>query len=463
MKIEIEKFKAFNNKLIVDTKEANFVLYGENGAGKSSIYEALRIIFFKDRLIPKASTPEDQEAYEQDFWSKYNNQITNDNFILKIDGINYLDFDNSSYQVFMLSFVELKQDDLQLNEILKRYFFDISNIDEFCSSKWSSLEEKVNQSLKDFNENITITIDNEDNFKIKIKDNSRNFELKTEIKNFFNEAKLNLITLLLLFHSILLSKKNDKEKLLILDDFITSLDTSNRTYILKFLFDNFSDFKLIVFTHNISFYNLILYFANEIYKKRDDFRFANLYEINGCNKIYYKDERYSVSKIKKDYDNILDKNDISQLETIGNRIRQKFERLLYEISKSLMIGTVEESKKIIERIEQGKSVYFDFQNKKEKDANDLVDEINKVINLENPRDLQNCLQRKVNRYKSEEFKQLKQIIKELKIYQKVTMHPMSHATDYGLTSFTTTEIEETLKLLEKLEQNVKQLISNQHI
>ncbi len=454
MKIEIEKFKAFNNEITIDTQNKNFVLYGENGAGKSSIYEALRVVFFKNRLeqeIPTANTPEDQEAYNQDFWNKYNNQITNDNFVLKVNDTNYLNFDTSSYQVFMVSLSELKErDNLQLTELLDRYFFDISHIDEFCANNYSSLQSKVNQSLNEFNENITITIDNEDDFKIKIKDNQRNFERKVEIKRFFNEAKLNIVTLLLLFHSIILSEKEeDKIKLLILDDFITSLDVSNRTYILKFLFDNFSDFKLMIFTHNINFYNLILYFVKEIYKKRD-YKFANLYEINGSNKIFYKDEIDTVRKIRKKY-----KSDTTQLETIGNRIRQKFERLLYELSKALMVGSVEESKKIIERIADGKSIYF--QNKK--DANDLVDEIDRIINLENPQDLQNSLQRKVNKYKSEEFQQLKQIIQDLKIYRKVTMNQMSHATDYGMTQFTTTEIERTLELLEKLEQIIKQIIS----
>lgn len=61
MKLEIERFKAFNEKIEMDIGDKNLAIYGENGAGKSSLYEALKIIFFKSRIeqsIVNAPTPE---------------------------------------------------------------------------------------------------------------------------------------------------------------------------------------------------------------------------------------------------------------------------------------------------------------------------------------------------------------------------------------------------------------------
>ncbi len=470
MKIELEKFKAFSNECKIDIKDKNLVVYGENGAGKSSIYEALKVIFFKDRLrqqIESANTQEEQEINERNFWCKYNHQNAG-NFTLKINDVDYLDFDSEHYQVFMLSLAELQQDNsLQLDALLERYFFDITDINGFCNTNYFKLEENVNNSLASFNENIVITIDKEDNFRIKITDSQRNIEKKSEIRRFFNEAKLNLLVLLLVFHSIKLSQQGNKEKLLILDDFITSLDVANRTYILKFIFDNFSEFRLIIFTHNITFYNLIIFFVNNEPRLNKKFIFANLYEINNINRIYYKDHIKSVKDIKKEYQNIND-TDISQLESIGNKIRQKFEILLYELSKLLMIGAVEDSKKIIQRIENGKSIYL--QNTK--NVYDLVDEIVRVLSENNPNNLSTRLDynpnhlfteldNKIEEYKKQDgFQNLQEIIRNLKVYQKVTLHPMSHGTSYGNHSFTTKEIETSLVLLEKLERSLKGLVNS---
>ena len=66
---------------------------------------------------------------------------------------------------------------------------------------------------------------------------------------------------------------------------------------------------------------------------------------------------------------------------------------------------------------------------------------------------------KINAYKNDSFENLKTIVKDLKLYQKVTMHPMSHGT-VGLTPFTTNEIKESINLLYKFEKNLKNLVDN---
>ena len=108
-KLAIKYFKAFKNEVEIDFDTKNLLVYGENGAGKSSIYEALKIIFFKAKLaesIEVRPTPEDQQQVNIDYWSKYNNRNTNRDFEIFVNDTNYLTFSTVPYQVFMISLYE---------------------------------------------------------------------------------------------------------------------------------------------------------------------------------------------------------------------------------------------------------------------------------------------------------------------------------------------------------------------
>ena len=258
-----------------------------------------------------------------------------------------------------------------------------------------------------------------------------------------------LVTLLVIFNAVKLSQIQEKNKILVLDDFITSLDSSNRTFLGKYLVEKFSNFQILLFTHNVSFYNLIMYILKEI-NKEANWEFGNIYEINNKSKLYIKRSILKVAEIEEEYKNTQD------IEVIGNKIRQKFEVLLYEFSKLLMVGTVEDSKKIIERITKGKYIYY---KNKSKTAPDLVDEVISILDEENDNNLTGRIYEKINAYKNDSFENLKTIVKDLKLYQKVTMHPMSHGT-VGLTPFTTNEIKESINLLYKFEKNLKNLVDN---
>lgn len=75
--IKIESFKAHKNLDKIDlTKNKNLLLYGENGAGKSSIYEALKICFFKQRLLEEQNLPADtaqRKSKLKEFFIDFNN------------------------------------------------------------------------------------------------------------------------------------------------------------------------------------------------------------------------------------------------------------------------------------------------------------------------------------------------------------------------------------------------------
>ena len=465
--LKIKNFKAFreefnyleNEKLNLENK--NFLLYGDNGSGKSSIYEAIKIIFFKDKLeslIPQKNTPEEQIEANHTFWDQYKNSNSISSFEIEVNDVNFNSFITIDYQVFMIALDKFcLETKIRFDLLLEKFDLDIDNISEFCESNFLEIQNVVNEKLKEFKEeNINIVIDNEDDYSIKITDTIRNLESKDKIQEFFNEAKLNLIILLLLFESIKRAQIESKKKILVLDDFITSLDVSNRTFLMKYILENFFDSsenpksQILIFTHNVYFYNLIMYLINDIYKIKEKWKFGNIYEIESQHKLYIKGKIDKVSEIRSFY--LQNSQDI--LNT-GNKIRQKFEILLYEFSKLLMIGTVEDSKKIIDRIENSKSVYF----KNKETASDLIDKLETILNEGNESNLSSRLNSKIIEFKSSEYNNFKKIIRDLKLYQKVTLHPMSHGT-IGQNSFTTDEIEESLDLLEKFEKYLKELVDS---
>ncbi|MGJ1367906.1 hypothetical protein [Sphingobacterium spiritivorum] len=455
-KLRLSKFKAFKDELLIPFANKNLLLYGENGAGKSSLYESIKVIFYHQKLVEhiSAPTPEELAQRKNDFWSNYNNKIDNHDFEIEINDDQYNSFDTELYRVFMISLEEMKiGNKIHLKEIIENFFFRIDGIDSLCAEGFLLVQDDVNNKLKSFNESVAIEIDNEDDYAIKIIDTNKNVESKVEIKKFFNEAKLNTIVLLLLLSFIELSKTPDKKNILVLDDFITSLDASNRTFLIKHILENFQNDQVLIFTHNISFYNLVMFMINKERSLANTWLFANLYEINNCHRIYFKNAIDRTKAIREDYNNIVTPGTSSEIEAIGNRIRRKFEILLYEYSKLLMVGAVEDSNKIIDRIMYGKSAYYNSK----KTASDLVDNLQSIIDENNPNNLSGRLQSEINNFKKHDFDNFQKIIKDLKLYQKITMHPLSHGV-IGMPTFTTREIEISFELLEKMEEFLKDMV-----
>jgi len=452
----LKNFKAYRDEFEkLNLTNKNFLLYGENGSGKSSLYEAIKITFFREKIaknIPVATTPEEQSMTTDSFWNSYKNNNVTEPFEVTINDISYREFDATSYQPFMIAMDKLCiKGTLQLDNLLTKIDVSIDDIGAFCGTHFSEIESTVNLKLVEFHEkNITIVIDNEDDYKIKIHDKVRNLEYKENLTHYFNEAKLNLIVLLLLLESIKKAQQSDKTKILVLDDFITSLDVSNRTFLMRYILEDFSEFQILILTHNVYFYNLIIYLVNDIYKTKDKWQFANLYEIGNEHKLYIKGCIETVANIKDFYH-----NNNGDPESVGNKIRQRFEVLLYEFSKLLMVGAVEDSKKIMQRIEDAKNIYFNNK----KTASDLLDELEKLLNSDNTNNLQNRLTQKIAYYKKDGFKDFQKIVRDLKLYQKVTLHPLSHGA-MGQSSFTTTDLEQSLELLEKFESYIKDLIGS---
>ena len=156
-KLEIKYFKAFKDSLLIDCQNKGILIYGENGAGKSSIYEAIKIIFYVEKFeenIPNVSTPEDQEQVNRDFWDKLNNRNTNRDFEIKINDMDHKDFLIGPYQVFMLSLDDtFWEDRVRLDVFLEKLCFKL-NSQTICLENYTLIENEVNDTLKSFCEHI---------------------------------------------------------------------------------------------------------------------------------------------------------------------------------------------------------------------------------------------------------------------------------------------------------------------
>lgn len=456
-KLRLANFKAFEGDLVIDLSgQRNLLLYGENGSGKTSIYEAIKVAFFHQRLekAVMAPTPEDTEQLRKAFWSSFNNKIADEDFVIEVDDVGYQSFSTDGYQVFMISIEDLIfGPTFNLRQLLHKSFLHFADVEHLCHTYYQRIQDAVNDALRTFMESVAIEIDREDGFSIKVIDVKKKLERKDELRRYFNEAKLNMIVLLLLLNAIRQEKRETKLRLLVLDDFITSLDASNRVFITRYIFQHFGDSQIVILTHNIGFFNLMSYIIRTINEVNDRWTFCNLYEINNNHRIYDFNRRDMAKTIKQDFKKITEAGDLGNIEDIGNRIRRRFEVLLNEYAKLLVIGGVEESRKILERITTGKTVYFDGG----KTALDLIEEIEGLLRENSEATFVAQLQSKINRYKKAEFPNIQAILKDLKLYKKVTMHPMSHGVN-GLAPFTIKEVANSIELLERLENVFRDLV-----
>lgn len=141
-KIEINKFKAFNTRiaLILEPEKKNLLLYGENGSGKSSIFEAIKLIFYKERLlnsrISVGASEEQKNAEEESFYNSYRHRSVNSSIEIKINNSDFHFFNVANYHCYMLSHIDISYishkiedgkirniDIINLREILENHFF----------------------------------------------------------------------------------------------------------------------------------------------------------------------------------------------------------------------------------------------------------------------------------------------------------------------------------------------------
>lgn len=469
-KLKLEHFKAFRDttEMVLDGK--NVLVYGENGAGKSSLYQALKIIFHRKRIFeaeidPKVTDPLDKQNAEKDVLGHYNYQLTPlTDFTLEINDTDYKTFATAGYDVNMISREDiLAENKINVVLLLKRTIVGIADPATFVADKKKTIEDFVNQFLSEYffedKLSVELTYRNPD-WLLTVKDSSRDNRGRNEkLTEYFNEAKLHIIKLLLLLTSVL---SNDSvavprvARVLVLDDVISSMDATNRTFFVELLKEYFDEYQKIVFTHSVSFFNMADYTFSIAYGQKDDWKLYQIIEHEANSTIDQRDSQDLASNINRDYKNM--KKNGQPLDPIGNRIRKRFEFLVLEASRLLCTGGISESGKLIEAINTPKKLYYKVAGKKTQSVYDLIEELKAIIDAEAGCPFKTKLENAIKEYVSDtEVAKLRDTICDLAVYQKVTMHPLSHAA--GPVPMTTTrEIERSITLLMTLEKQLGGLI-----
>ena len=318
-KIEIKNFRAFYGAYQIDLHKAgkNLLVYGENGSGKTSLYQALKRflessegghqfkphqnIFNSDdgyiKLHLQADAQSKQDTYE---WSETVKDETNDQLLIQASRAkgfldykdlletHYLHREDEVVNVFGLLVNNLlantisDQTDRSLAEdwaSIQPPFPDqsainqiaaleeqIANFNDELASRLTELQAKFSEMLRKFGYNMALDLDFQGityNSNDKTLDNQ---EILLTVAffdrdipahhQFLNEAKLSAVAIAIYFSSILLQPEGEL-KILALDDVLIGLDMSNRLPVLDILDEYFSDYQIFFTTYDKAWYEIV--------------------------------------------------------------------------------------------------------------------------------------------------------------------------------------------------------------
>lgn len=469
-KLEIQNFKAFGSETATfggtdkEGKPLNILCYGENGAGKSSVFEAVKFVFhyrriLRERHIQHLTGERLNNALRQLQIDYRNKKAPADaNFVIKLNGIDYQTFDATHYHAYLINGDNLvvgKQIDVKrllLSAYLAKHDIEVMLTQDFLDL----IIDETNRALSDyFYEEIRVDKSQNGDYMLRIDDDARDIHQDDDIKLYFNEAKLHLVALLLLLSAVeLMSPTEESEKrLLVLDDFITSLDMANRTFLYRYIIQKFPTFQKLIFTHNTSFYNLCSHLINEDQEQQKLWIRQGQFEYNGKHVSYADDSVVSADSLDKQL-----RDHPGDLSHIGNKVRQYFEVLLHQLSMLLVAGAREETNYLLNEISQkANRRSFHIENGRLKTSTDLVNSLMNVVDhTPQERQLQ-VITRYLNQYRgNQDTDVLSENLRAMKIYQKVALHKSSHGHE-DLPDMSAKEIRASLAVLKKLEGTIEKM------
>ncbi len=458
----LSDFKAFENLSLETSNDGNAcdtLIYGENGAGKSSIYEAIKLFYFRERLmaerIPANIVGQDREdairAFNDGYLSNFSDAPA---FSLDVDGQPY-DAHASSpdCDVFMISASDIRKnrDRIVPAELFKNAFFKYSDTEDlehpdFINSVIGFCNDDLKETL-----HLDLTLELRADGTVLLADLPHNISRSTELDSWFNESKISLTILTLLLNAAAVLMKEERAPLLVLDDVITSLDAGSRFGLLRLLLKRFEKCQIILLTHNAGFFNLTSHLYNNSSINPKTFKEVELYTCLEGHKVH-------VCSPEKAQDIEVDLDAGADTLSLGNRIRKCFENRMVELSKLWRIGALEETQYVIERIISGKPVYFSTGGDGRKDYGHLISEIESLCRIEtipSRKILADKIIEKIESYSTSEYAdELIPIVRELNLLKKTAMHPSSHGRPNPIANVTRRDVEASIVLLKKLEDIV---------
>lgn len=474
--IEIRNFKGLESLLITDhplssgNQIFNVLLYGENGVGKTSFTEAIRLAKFyshlESREIPSYVVEPERTYMRQAWMVRYMKDRTKSDFELKVDNSVF----NSSSSInsiieagvyivdrSLLQATEQINLDVLLNDT--KFTFHTPKADLLSNDMIDMVIKEVNDTLKqDFREEIQLRQSQNNSKIIVVQDLLTGEDFDKGIDNRFNEAKQNLIKILLILNYVKLDKNNSD--IVLLDDIVISLDVANRIILVDYILKELATCQIIILTHSFGLFNLISHHLDAI-KTQAKWQRCSLHYINGKHEI----TTYPIAKEKKrsqDFKDTLDKTVDIHSTDLENQVRQHLEFLLHEFAKIMTIGSHEEVKDIMAKIEsQPQRLYYCINKTQIKTIYDLVAKIKSIMNLRDPRKIVPSLKSTFDEYDAtNEITNISGIIKKVDSYQKVVLHTGSHYQPGILKPITRKELTIAIDLIDRLEKIVFQSYNN---
>lgn len=456
--IVIENFKAFHNQATLKTEGKNILICGENGSGKTSLFEAFRFAYHREMLYNKlydsSTLAEERRARKADFIGNYNNALEQaKQFTIRIDGVDSLSFSPIDEVVYCVSREKIvNRDILRLEDILRAIDMPDRDIDAFVDTWQVAILDEVNNHLKkDFRENISISVLSDGSQRLQINDLTRKFGKYEKLSNYFNEAKLNLVVLLLMLSSVYIQIMQDDSKhhVLVCDDLITSLDMTNRHMMVKYIESTFPKVQKIIFTHNVSFFNLFQFVIKNTYNDGANWDYFSMYAMEKEHYIYKFDE-YTVESIRQEI-----RSNTDPIK-IGNKIRRRLEQLLIEFSRLYTCDiSLHSTESILTDLINNKDIYARREGSRTLYADFLVREIEGLLKSAPPQVLKKRINKKINDYRevNKELKPLIPSLMDIQVMKKLLLHPLSHGA-YTYPTYSVKEETIVLDLLQKLEDIV---------
>ena len=472
-KLELNNFKAFLSSTAITFDGNNALFYGENGSGKSSIYDAIKLWFYTNKLFernidPTLTSPIEKKNAKDDFMKTFNNQTAPaTDFSIKLNNTQYNYITPTvipNLSAFMIERADLEfSDSINVLKLLTQSMLGINDVSNFIKDKYSELSNQINKSLHKYFSEPNISVDitrNGTDWFLQLADHIHNITQVYDLKSYFNEGKLHLIIILLLLESIKMNDCTDLKKVLVLDDLITSMDAANRTLFINYIHHEFNAYQKIIFTHSISFYNQISYSFRNVWNEFSTWKCFKVVDLGKESTILEESSKNSAKQLRKDFKKYLSSGSSSS-STITNNVRKRFEYLIQEISNMLCIGGISECSEILKLLNtegRGYCYYYDSTTQKAYNIYDMVNELSVIIrSFPKPSLAISQLTYILDKYnQNESLNYLKGILQQLMIYQKVTMHAGSHHMG-ALPSITNKELDISIALLADLEKLMNKL------
>lgn len=398
--IVLSNFKFYREQNL-EINQKNVLFYGENGTGKSSLYWALYMLYkvsyssnigkyisnlnasHPNNLVnhntqaSEASVKIIDEQCNETQISATKNSISerlkdsektihflnheklSKLFDKKVDS-SYNLFDNLKND-FISEYIIFEKLHSSLNKIANK---EIEIIDDRVGSESYELNKELSSVLKKlerfmnwflhtrFKEKLSIQFYIRDEFRFDQKA-SGDWELQNPIIDIklnqytdftlrFNEARVKLVSILFYLSLILYNEKKTKHKqalrLLVLDDFLLSLDMGFRSNVIDFVFDKFlHKYQLFILTHDQIFFNLLKRKISH-YKKSEEWIFKYMYFHESLCGQYEEPEMYSHNDdyLKKAEDFLSSGN----LEECGNNLRKEMEKIIFDMKIKFELGNI---------------------------------------------------------------------------------------------------------------------------